>query len=273
MLSIIVTHYKSPQFLRVCLDHLQKYSPQESELIVSDSETIESTRAMMTNDFPMAIFLETETNVGFAKLVNRALLKARGDFFLILNADIIVPNGAAIPKMLAYLKESPAVGMLGPRILNLNGSHQSSCFRFYAPLTFLARRTFLGKTAWGKKELARFLMPSLYEGTQPTANAFPVDWLMGSALLVRRAAYESVGGLDERYFMYFEDLDWCRSFWERNWQVFYYPEVFFYHHHGRASKKRSAFLDFIMNRYARIHLMSALKYFKKYGLHVPRYGV
>lgn len=273
MLSIIVTHYKSPQYLKICLDDLQRHSPRGSEFIVSDSETTESTRAMMASDFPAVTFLETETNVGFAKLVNRALLEARGDFFLILNADIIVPNSAAIPKMLAYLKASPTVGMLGPRILNLDGSHQPSCFRFYAPLTVLARRTWLGKTAWGKKELARFLIPSSYGSMQPMVKAFPVDWLMGSALLVRRAAYERAGGLDERYFMYFEDLDWCRSFWEKNWQVLYYPEAFFYHHHGRASKKRGVFLDLLMNRYTRIHFMSALKYFKKYGFSVPRYGV
>lgn len=270
MLSIIVTHYRSPHFLKLCLSHLEKYAPPGTELIVSDGETLEEARAMVARDFPAVTFIETETNVGFAKLVNQALARAQGEHFLILNADIIVPDGATISAMLAYLLTYPRIGILGPRIVNLDGSPQPSCFRFYAPLTILARRTFLGKTAWGKRELARFLISPSREGA---ARAFPVDWLMGSALLVRRAAYESVGGLDERYFMYFEDLDWCRSFWEKQWQVFYYPEVFFYHAHGRASKKRGPVLDLLFNRYARVHLLSAFKYFKKYGLAVPRYGV
>ena len=100
-----------------------------------------------------------------------------------------------------------------------------------------------------------------------------VDWLMGSALLVRRTAYEQVGGLCEDYFMYMEDVDWCRNFWEKGWKIVYYPEVFFYHYHFQASKKRGAIIDLFTNKYTRTHLLSAIKYFRKYGLKVPKYGI
>lgn len=266
MLSIIINHYKSPEVLKLCLDYLKKNAPQGAEIIVTDSETIEKTQDMMRYEYPTIIFLQEKENVGFAKSVNRGIGNARGDFFLIINADAMVTSKDAIPKMLAYMHDHEDVGILGPRLLSINGEHQPSCFRFYSPGTILARRTPFGKTPWGKKELARFL-------PDPPTDPAPTDWLMGSALLVRRKAYEQIGPMSESYFMYFEDVDWCRSFWEKGWKVIYYPGVFFYHYHFQASKKKGAIFDVLTNKYARIHLLSAVKYFRKYGLKVPRYGI
>ena len=267
MLSIIINHYKSPEVLRLCLNYLKKNAPDGSEIIVTDSETIEKTQDMMHYDFPEIIFLREEKNVGFAKSVNRGIQNARGDFFLIINADVMVTEKDAIPKMLSYMESHPDLGALGPRLFNINGEHQPSCFRFYTPRTILARRTPYGKTPWGKKELERFLIN--VTGSDPITS----DWVMGSALLVRRSAYEQVGPMDERYFMYLEDTDWCRTLWEKGWKVVYYPEAFFYHYHFQASKKHGAILDVLTNKYTRIHLLSAIKYFRKYGLKVPRYDI
>ena len=269
MLSIIINHYQSPEVLKLCLNYLKKNAPLGSEVIVTDSATDEKTEDLMRYDFPEVTFLASKENIGFAKSVNRGILRAKGDFFLIINADVIISKKDAIPKILASMEESADIGVLAPRLLNINGEHQSSCFRFYSPLTILARHTPFGKTVWGRKELERFLI----KDAPRSGGAFGVDWLMGSALLVRREAYEQVGPLNENYFMYFEDTDWCRSFWEKGWKVVYYPETFFYHYHFQASKKRGALLDLFMNKYARTHLLSALKYFKKYGLKVPRYGI
>ena len=267
MLSIIINHYKSPEVLKLCLNYLKKNAPENVEIIVTDSETIEETQDMMHYDFSEVRYLSEKENIGFAKSVNRGIKKASGDFFLIINADVMVTEKNAIPEMLAYIGEHEDVGVLGPRLFNINGEHQPSCFRFYAPSTILARRTPYGKTPWGKKELERFLIN--VTGSDPVTS----DWLMGSALLVRREAYEQVGPMDERYFMYLEDTDWCRSFWEKGWKVVYYPETFFYHYHFQASKKRGAILDVLTNKYTRIHLLSAIKYFLKYGPKVPRYGI
>lgn len=279
MLSIIVSHYKSPEVLKLCLKYLKQNAPQNSELIVTDSETMEKTELMMRCDFPEVTYLAAKKNVGFAKSVNKGLSVASGDYFLIINADVIISEKDAIPKMLECIGRHPDIGILGPRLLNINGEHQPSCFRFYSPLTILARRTPFGKTAWGKRELSRFLIlspsnPNHSQGeTRGSKGNFPVDWLMGSVLLVRRKAYEQVGGLCEDYFMYMEDVDLCRSFWEKGWKVVYYPEVFFYHYHFQASKKRGAFIDLFTNKYTCTHLLSAIKYFKKYGVKVSRYGI
>ncbi len=271
MLSIIINHYKSPEVLKLCLKYLKQNAPQGAELIVTDSATIEKTELMMRCEYPAIKFLAAKKNIGFAKSVNKGLAVASGDYFLIVNADVIISDKNAVGKMLKYMQANPKVGIIGPRLLNINGEDQPSCFRFYSPLTILARRTPFGKTPWGKRELERFLINSTIQ--QLNNSAIPVDWLMGSALLVRRTAYEQVGGLCENYFMYMEDVDWCRNFWEKGWKVIYYPEIFFYHYHFQASKKRGPFIDLFTNRYARTHLASAIKYFKKYGLKVPRYGI
>lgn len=295
MLSIIINHYRSPEVLKLCLKHLKQNAPEGAEFIVTDSETMEKTELMMRCDFPEIKFLPAKENIGFAKSVNKGLAISHGDYTLLINADVIISLKETIPKMLGYMKANPQVGILGPRLLNINGEHQPSCFRFYSPLTILARRTPFGKTMWGRRELERFILPlpspllrkegelpSKIEDENPPLLtkergigdvAIPVDWLMGSALLVYRKAYEQVGGLCEDYFMYMEDVDWCRTFWEKGWRVVYYPEVFFYHYHFQASKKRGPLIDLFTNTYARTHLLSAIKYFKKYGLKVPGYGI
>jgi hypothetical protein len=285
MLSIIINHYKSPEVLKLCLNYLKKNASSGAEIIVTDSETIEKTQDMMRYDFPGIIYLAEKENIGFAKSVNRGIKNARGDFLLIINADVMVTEKDAIPKMLAHIEAHEDIGVLGPRLLNINGEHQPSCFRFYSPRTILARRTPFGKTPWGKKELKRFIIdprhtpptspptPLLRKERGERGEVVPVDWLMGSALLVRREAYNQVGPMDERYFMYLEDTDWCRSFWEKGWKVVYYPEAFFYHYHFRASKGANPIIDIFTNKYTRIHLLSAIKYFRKYGLKTPRYGI
>lgn len=276
MLSIIVNHYQSPEVLKLCLKYLKQNAPEGAEFIVTDSETTEKTELMMRCEYPAVTFLPAKKNIGFAKSVNKGLSAAHGDFFLIINADVIIDDANALPKMLECMLANSDIGILGPRLLNINSEHQPSCFRFYSLLTILARRTPFGKTTWGKRELERFLIlppPNSNNFQGENKGNFPVDWLMGSALLVRRKAYEQVGGLCEDYFMYMEDVDWCRTFWEKGWKIVYYPEVFFYHYHFQASKKKGPLIDLFTNTYARTHLLSAVKYFKKYGFKVPRYGM
>ena len=91
-----------------------------------------------------------------------------------------------------------------------------------------------------------------------------VDWLMGSVLMLSRKAFEKVGHLDSRFFMYLEDTDWCRRFWENDLRVVYYPDVEMLHYHGKGSGKGGVIHSLLMNKYTWIHISSAIKYFKKY---------
>ncbi len=272
-LSIIVNHYRTPEVLRNCLNSVKedlKEADFEWELIVTDSATIEKTTEMMASEFPDVRFLPAEENIGFGRSINLALREAKGEYLFIINADIVIDEKGAIRNMLSYMQEHAEIGMLGPKLWNINNTWQQSAFRFYTPMTVFYRRTLLGRTPFGKKNLDYFLMKDIFKNdiTEP----IPVDWLMGSAMMVRGRDLEKVGDFDERYFMYFEDVDWARRFWENGLKVVYYPKVTMYHYHFQSSKKKGVFKT-AFNKYARIHVESALKYFRKFGWKKVKYGL
>lgn len=276
LLSIIINHYHTPEILKLCLKSLIKNLPDniESEIIVTDSETQEKTEEIMREEFSEVFFILNKKNIGFGKLVNKALKKAQGEYILIINADIIIDKKETIEKMLEYLEKNSEVGILGPKLLNINGTWQPSCFRFYSLFIVISRRTFLGKTKWGKKILNNFLMKdALTDEKFAKENPIQSDWLMGSALFTKREALEKVGNFDSRFFMYFEDIDLCRRFWQAGYKVVYFPRVKMHHYHMQASKKTGGIFDLFFSKYARIHLASAIKYFLKWGLKAPSYGV
>lgn len=273
MLSVLINHYRSPAALKLCLQSAQQSLRDiEHEIIVSDSAAERATERMVAHDFPEVRYLPFQRNVGFAKLVNAAIKQARGEFLFILNADNVIIL-KTVETLIEYLRGHPDVGMVGPRLEYQNGAHQPSAFRFYTPLIIVARRTFIGNMQFGKRALGRFMLCDILREPIATMNPLTVDWLMGSAILVRREAAEAVGPFDEHFFLYFEDVDWCRRFWEKGWKVVWFPQVRIVHVHGQASKSRNPFFDVFLNPYARIHFFSAIKYFKKYGLKTPHYGI
>lgn len=273
-LSIIINHYQTPHLLKLCLKNLMENLPEdlETEIIITDSKTRKETQEMLTKLESSLIstplegrfslltgFVPSEKNIGFGRVVNLGLKKVRGKYILIINADIIINKKETIPLMLDYLSKHPKVGLLGPQLLNFNSSIQNSCFRFYTPAVILCRRSFLGKTKWGKKIIDQFLMKDIDK-----KNPIEVDWLMGSALLARKSAMEKTGLFDERFFMYFEDVDWCRRFQQTGYKVVYFPLAPMYHYHMQASKKGRGIFDLLFSKYTRIHLISAIKYFWKW---------
>jgi len=258
-LSIIVTSYKNPELLKVCLDSIRKnILLDDYEIIVSDSATEEDTELMMRDSYPEIKFLASIENIGFGGTVNRGLRVAKGRYILILNGDIVVKRDS-IERLLDHIKSHPEIGMVGPQLLNFNETYQSSTFRFYSPLTILYRRTFLGKFGFAKKHLDNFLMKD-----SDHKSIMEVDWIMGSSLMVSKAAVDKVGMIDSRFKMYFEDTDWCRRFWESGYKVVYLPEAKMYHYHGRGSAGKGIVRLLLSNRLTRMHIGSAIKYFWKY---------
>lgn len=258
-LSVIITNHKTPELLDLCLRSVKKAAEGlEYEVFVSDSEVASGEDEWTGKDSEEIKYFPFEKNVGYAKLVNKGLEEAKGEFILILNADIILEEDS-LKKMIGFFEKEPKAGVLGPKLLNFNGSTQPSRFRFYRPSTILFRRTFWKKSPPGKKELARFLMKDFGDN-----EVHEADWLLGAALMVRRQALEEVGPMDERFFLYFEDVDWCRRFKEKNWRVVYFPQALMNHYHGRQSKKSGGAADLFFNKYVWIHIFSAFKYFLKY---------
>lgn len=260
-LSIIITHYKSPALLKLCLKSIREAAGDKNhEIIVVDSESDEETQEMIADLFPHVAFIPFQQNVGYAKLVNAGLKASRSNYLLILNSDIVILKDS-IEKLLEFMDLNPRVGIAGPRLLNMNGSPQDSCFRFYTPQTIAFRRTFLGRFGFAQKALEQFLM----RGAAKDRNPLEVDWLMGSAMMVRRSAAQRVGELDERFFMYFEDVDWCRRFWENGYNVVYVPQSGMIHYHQKASRRKGGILDVLINKLTRTHIRSAFLYFSKHG--------
>ncbi|MDH4330650.1 MAG: glycosyltransferase family 2 protein [Candidatus Moranbacteria bacterium] len=258
-LSIIVTSYKNPSLLKLCIDSIKKYIGSiEHEIIVCDSATEEDTEMMMREDYPQIKFFAFEKNVGFQALLRAGIEYSSGKFLLTLNGDMIMKEGS-IQKLLEFIKGDESVGMVGPQLLNFNETWQPSCFRFYKPITIVYRRTFLKKFSFVKKHLDWFLM-SDYDRKE-SKN---VDWIMGSAMMISRKALEKVGLMDSRFFMYMEDVDWCRRFWENDLRVVYYPASTMIHYHGKGSGKGGVLKSLLLNRLTWIHISSAFKYFKKY---------
>ncbi len=258
-LSIIIVHHRTPELLKLCLNSIKKtILGVDYEIIVVDSATSRKNAELIREKYPEAIFLPHKENLGYSRGVNLGLQKARGEYLLILNPDIILTENS-VAKMLDYMKKHPDIGILGPKMLNFNGTAQRTYFSFYKPITIIARRTFLGRLKPFKKALADFLMA----GSDSEKVQTP-DWIMGSAIMVSRRAVEKVRGMDERFFMYFEDVDWARRFWHNDFKVVYFPEAVMYHYHQRESKSRLGLFDPIFNKKTRWHIKSAIKFFWKY---------
>ncbi len=267
MLSIIIVNYKNAPLLRLCLKSLQRVLPASfaHEIIVVDVSASPDTAYIAAEEFPNVRYLPFKENIGYTKGVNNGLKVAKGDFLFIINSDII-PLESSLDKMCAYMKAHPEIGLLGPQLLNFDGSRQQSCFRFYTPFTIVYRRTFLGKFPFVKKITDRFLMRD-----KDLTQTLNVDWLMGSALMVSRKAMERVGYMDERLYLYFSDVDWPRRFWENGYTVVFYPEAQMYHYHRRESRGALDAFDAIFNRRTQQHIIDGLRYFRKNGLREASY--
>jgi len=267
MLSIIIVNYKNAPLLRLCLKSLQRVIPDSfaHEIIVIDVAADADTAHVATEEFPQVRYLPFEKNIGYTQGINQGLKAAKGNHMFLMNSDII-PLPGSFEKICEYMKAHPEVGLLGPQLLNLNGSNQQSCFRFYTPFTIVYRRTFLGKLPFVKNVLNRFLMKD-----KDLTKTLPVDWLMGSALMVSRKALESVGYMDEHFYLYMSDVDWPRRFWENGYQVIFFPEAKMYHYHRRESHGALDALDAIFNRRTQQHIIDAFRYFRKNGIHKISY--
>ena len=258
-LSILIVHFNTPGLLRQTLRGIRKSAPRLLyEVIVVDNNPNERIAQMVAKEFPEMKVIQNEKNEGFGAGMNKAMKEASADFFLIFNPDIAL-FANALESLLTFMKSNDDIGMLGPQLLNPDKSVQHSCYRFMRPQTILFRRVpLLRKTYMAKNENHHYTMAEWDH-----ASIKDVDYLLGACMLVRRKAYEEVGGFDPNFFVYFEDQDWCRRFWKSNWRVVYFPEARMVHYHRRETAE-GGFLKQIMNPLTRIQLQSAWRYFKKY---------
>jgi hypothetical protein len=250
-LSIIIVSWNVRELLAACLRSIAAgQGDLNLEVIVVDSASADGTSELVGDQFPWVRLIARADNVGYARGNNLGLAAARGRAMMLLNPDTEIV-GEALPRMLAFLDGRPEIGVLGPQLLNPDGSIQSSRRRFPTLATGLFESTWLAPLA-PRRLLARYYMLDL-----PDDEIASVDWLTGACLLAPRAAVEAAGPLDEEYFMYSEELDWCRRIKAAGWRIVYFPEAQVIHHQGKSSEQA------VTERHMNFQ-RAKLRYFRKY---------
>lgn len=190
---------------------------------------------------------------------NIGIKQAQGKYRVVMNPDTIVFRDT-FSSLYDYMEANREVGVAGPLQYYPDRTIQDSCYRWPGLLMPIYRRTFIGKLKFAQKSLGKYLMNDFKHDHEREVN-----WLLGSFLFMRAEALSEVGLFDERFFMYFEDTDLCRRFWENKWKVVYYPEAKIIHNHIRQSAQTHWYKAFI-NPTARYHIISWIKYLKKWGI-------
>jgi GT2 family glycosyltransferase len=202
------------------------------EMVVVDNCSADGSAAMIRERFPSVILIESGGNLGFARGYNLAAGRAAGRHLLMLNPDTVVQPGA-LRELVGFLDSHPDAGAAGPRLVNPDGSLQYSCRHFPRPMAALFRNTPLGRLLPANRFTREYMM------TDWDHHAVrEVDWLSGAALCIRRLAWEQVGGFDDGFFMYAEDIDWCLRAHQAGWRVCYVPQAVVMHRIGRSSDQR-----------------------------------
>ena len=203
-------------------------------------------------------FIDAGANVGFGRGNNLALKKFDARYYFIANPDLVFLENQprTIERLYQFMEEHPKVVMVAPQLILPNGTIQPSCMRFPRFLDQPVYRLGLqNKYDWARKRVEHLHMKDFdHSKTQP------IDWATGAALFVRGECGRKIGFFDERYFMYFEDTDLCRTFWSHGWPVYYKGDIFIQHGHERASAKVPGLKAVLLNPLTRVHIASLMKY-------------
>lgn len=229
-LSIIIVSWNAKQYLHRCLDSLAgKTSGYSREIIVVDNASDDDSVEFVEKDFPDVKLLKNKTNLGFAKANNIGISQSSGRYICFVNSDIIVLNNC-IENMISFMDDHLKVGLAGQRILNPDLSLQCSCRHFPSIWNNLCQTLGLNKL-FPKSEF--FSEPFMKYWAHDKVRK--VDVISGCFWMVRRQAIDEVGLLDEDFFIYGEDIDWCKRFHKAGWIVMFYPGAEAIHFGGASS--------------------------------------
>jgi len=232
-LSVIIVNYNAGRFLPRCLASIEAgLDGIEHEVCVVDNASSDGSVPLIASQFPFVQLIANDRNLGFAAGVNRGLEKTSGRYVLWLNPDTEILDGG-MAELLRYLNGEPKVGIIGPQIVDPDGGIQLSCRSFPSYRTALFHRYSL-MTRWLPGN--RYSRQYLHTGWDH-ATIREVDWVSGACLLHRREVLDDIGGLDERFFMYCEDVDVCLRARQAGWRVHYHPGLRVLHHIAGSSRR------------------------------------
>ena len=229
-LSICIITLNAREYLRACLESIQRHSPALNyEIIIADNASTDGTAEMLAQNFPQVRLIQNEENLGFTQPVNQMLAVAQGDFFVLLNPDTQLVEDVFTP-LVAYLRANPEVGIAIPKVLNADGSFQAQSRRGEArPAEVFGYFLGLGKLFSRSRKLNGYLQSWL-----PEDEIAEVKAVSGSCMFIRRETWQQVGAFDEQFFAYQEDSDYCLRARQAGWKVMYVPLAKIVHYGGQG---------------------------------------
>jgi GT2 family glycosyltransferase len=251
-ITAVIINWNSKAYVRQCLRSLAEHRDDlEIEVIVLDNASHDGCGEMLAVEFPGARFIQSEKNLGFAGGNNMAAAQATASVLVFLNPDTEV-RGGALRKLLEVIRSRPDAGAVGARLLNSDGTLQTSCIQAFPSVLglFLDGNLLRG---WAPRARLWGMAPLYDKGAGP----FVVEGISGACIMTPRNAFEAVNGFSEEYFMYYEDMDYCLKVQKAGWRNYYVPEAEIVHHGGKSSASaQSAFSSVMMAE-------SAQRFFKK----------
>ncbi len=231
-LSVIIVTWNGKEHVERCLEALRIYLSSDGvEIIVVDNASRDGTLETIERRYPTVVLIRNETNVGFARANNIGMMKASGKYLALINSDVrVLPN--CLEELVAFMERNPDIGLLGPKMLDMNGLPQRSCMGTPTLWRLLCRACAVDTLFPRCKALSGLLMT--YIDRRGIAD---VDVVNGCFWLVRAEALVKTGMFDERFFMYGEDIDWCMRFHKNGWRVVYYPAATAIHYGGGSSSR------------------------------------
>ncbi len=227
-LAIVIISFNVEKLLKECIESIYRETRDvRFEIWVIDNHSQDTSVQMLKRDFPRIHLIENADNVGFTRANNQAVRQCRTDYVLLLNPDTLIRDGA-LDKMVTFMDAHPDVGVAGCRVENEDGSLQLACRRSIpSPSVAFFRLTGLSRLFPHSKRMAKYNLTYL----DPT-RSHEVDAVSGAFLLIRRQAIDQIGLLDETFWIYGEDIDWCVRAKKAGWKVVYYPDAHILHYKG-----------------------------------------
>lgn len=233
LLSIVIVNYNSIHVLKPCLDSLLalgNWLHENCEVLIVDNASSDGSAETIKQDYPWVIFTANQENLGFAKANNQALRKARGDYQLLLNPDTVVPL-ETLKECITFLKGHPDAGVVTCKVVFPSGKIDMDCHRgFPTPWASFTYFSGLEDFFFNSKWFGKYHLTYL-----PLNTTHEIDSAVGAFMMMPKVAIEKVGLLDEDFFFYGEDIDWCYRFKEKGFKVYYFPDVSITHYKGVSS--------------------------------------
>jgi hypothetical protein len=246
--SLVIVNWNAGAALRGCLASVfSGEGADQDQVILVDNASTDGSQQGLTATYPALELIQNARNVGFARAVNQGLRAARAPFAVLLNPDVVL-EPSAVSRLVEFMTTHPEAGAAGPRLLDRDGAIQGSARRDPSAWTALFGRSAPLTRLFPNNPVSQRELPAL---SADVAVPIEVDWVSGACLIARRTAWEETGLLDERFFLFWEDADWCRRFRQAGWRVYYVPTAGGTHFVGvsRARRRLGSIRDFHVSAY------------------------